>query len=36
MIVTVLRRDLGLHFRPVRDSIADTMQDLARWGHVTR
>jgi hypothetical protein len=36
MIVTVLRRDLGLHFRPGRDSTADTMQDLARCGHVKR
>jgi dihydroflavonol-4-reductase len=29
-----IRRDLGLVFRPVEESIADTLADLARWGHI--
>lgn len=28
------QRDLGLRFRPTRDTILDTLVDLARWGHV--
>lgn len=28
------RRELGLEFRPVERSILDTMEDLARWGHL--
>ncbi len=31
-----IRRELGVVFRPVADSILDTMNDLAKWGHVTR
>jgi len=33
---TKVRSELGLTFRPARTSIHDTMEDLARWGHVTR
>jgi dihydroflavonol-4-reductase len=29
-----IQRELGVKFRPVEDSILDTMRDLARWGHV--
>jgi dihydroflavonol-4-reductase len=29
-----IRRELGLTFRPVEDSITDTLADLARWGHI--
>ncbi len=28
-------RDLGIRFRPVEQSIVDTLDDLARWGHIT-
>jgi dihydroflavonol-4-reductase len=28
------RRELGSNFRPVADSIADTLADLARWDHI--
>jgi dihydroflavonol-4-reductase len=28
------RRELGSTFRPVSASIADTLSDLARWGHI--
>jgi dihydroflavonol-4-reductase len=31
-----IRTGLGLSFRPVRESILDTMKDLARWGHLPR
>jgi dihydroflavonol-4-reductase len=31
---TKIRRDLGVTFRPVEDSIRDTLADLARWGHI--
>lgn len=27
-------RELGIDFRPVETSIADTLADLARWGHI--
>jgi dihydroflavonol-4-reductase len=27
-------RELGMSFRPARETILDTMRDLARWGHV--
>ncbi len=30
-----VRRELGLAFRPVEESILDTLQDLARHGHIT-
>lgn len=29
-----IRRDLGQTFRPLDDSIRETVADLARWGHV--
>jgi len=29
-----IRRDLGLAFRPLDDSIRETVADLARWGQV--
>lgn len=29
-----IRRDLGLEFRPVEDTLRDTVADLARWGHL--
>jgi dihydroflavonol-4-reductase len=29
-----IERDLGMRFRPVEQSIADTLQDLVRWGHI--
>ncbi len=29
-----IRRELGIAFRPVRDSIVDTARDLERWGHI--
>ena len=29
-----IRRDLGLRFRPARDSVLETVADLVRWGHV--
>lgn len=29
-----IRRDLGLAFRPLDDSIRETVADLARRGHV--
>lgn len=29
-----VQRELGITFRPVEASILDTMDDLARWGHV--
>jgi dihydroflavonol-4-reductase len=31
---TKAQRDLGLRFRPTRDTILDTLVDLARWGHL--
>jgi dihydroflavonol-4-reductase len=31
-----IRRELGITFRPVADSIVDTARDLERWGHVSR
>jgi dihydroflavonol-4-reductase len=31
-----IRSELGLSFRPVATSILDTLEDLARWGHITR
>ena len=31
-----IQRELGLTFRPIDDSIAATLEDLARWGHVAR
>ena len=29
-----IRRELGMHFRPLEETIADTMTDLERWGHL--
>jgi len=29
-----IQRELGLTFRPVETTLADTMADLARWGHL--
>jgi dihydroflavonol-4-reductase len=29
-----IQRELGLSFRPVKTSIADTVADLLRWGHL--
>jgi dihydroflavonol-4-reductase len=31
-----IQRELGMTFRPVETSILDTMEDLARWGHIER
>jgi dihydroflavonol-4-reductase len=30
-----IRRDLGIEFRPVEESILDTAGDLVRWGHLS-
>jgi dihydroflavonol-4-reductase len=27
-------RELNVQFRPVRESVLDTMTDLVRWGHI--
>lgn len=27
-------RELGQHYRPVEESLTDTLADLARWGHI--
>lgn len=29
-----IRRELGLSFRPLRETVRDTVADLVRWGHV--
>jgi dihydroflavonol-4-reductase len=29
-----IRRELGLDFRPLEETVADTVEDLLRWGHV--
>ncbi len=29
-----IRRELGIAFRPVKDTILETMEDLKRWGHL--
>lgn len=29
-----IKDDLGMFFRPAKESIVDTMNDLAKWGHV--
>ena len=29
-----IRRELGIQFRPLEETIADTMMDLERWGHL--
>jgi dihydroflavonol-4-reductase len=26
--------DLGLHYRPVKESLSDTLANLAKWGHI--
>jgi dihydroflavonol-4-reductase len=31
---TKIRRDLELSFRPVAETILETVKDLERWGHV--
>lgn len=33
---TKARTELGLAFRPITESILQTLEDLTRWGHVTR
>lgn len=30
-----IQRDLGLRFRPMDETILETVADLARWGHIT-
>jgi nucleoside-diphosphate-sugar epimerase len=32
---TKIRTELGMTFRPAAESMLDTMDDLARWGHIT-
>jgi dihydroflavonol-4-reductase len=27
-------RDLGIQYRPVKETVTDTLADLARWGHI--
>ncbi|MDQ3032580.1 MAG: SDR family oxidoreductase [Myxococcota bacterium] len=29
-----IRRELGLEFRPLRDTVRETVADVVRWGHV--
>jgi len=29
-----IQRELGMRFRPVEESVLDTMDDLRRWGHI--
>lgn len=29
-----IKRDLGMSFRPLESTIVDTMNDLAKWGHI--
>jgi len=29
-----IRRELGMQFRPLEETIAATMTDLERWGHL--
>lgn len=31
-----IRRELGLEFRPLADTLRDTVEDLLRWGHLQR
>ena len=31
---TKIRGELGLAFRPIETTIAETMADLGRWGHL--
>jgi dihydroflavonol-4-reductase len=31
-----IRRELGVTFRPIDDTLRDTMADLERWRHVAR
>jgi len=31
-----IRRDLGLDYRPVRETVGETLQDLEKWGHIAR
>jgi dihydroflavonol-4-reductase len=31
-----IRHDLGLEFRPVRESVIATVEDLQRWGHLSQ
>jgi len=31
-----IQKELGLKFRPVETSILDTLEDMARWGHVVK
>jgi dihydroflavonol-4-reductase len=29
-----IQRELGVTFRPIEDTLQDTMADLERWGHI--
>jgi hypothetical protein len=29
-----IQRDLGLQFRPIEASIAESIEDMKRWGHL--
>ena len=31
-----IQRELGMKFRPVRETILDTAADMERWGHIRR
>ena len=31
-----IEKELGVKFRPTETSILDTLDDMARWGHVTK
>ena len=31
---TKIRNDLDLDFRPVEDTILETLEDMEKWGHV--
>ena len=33
---TKIQRELGIKFRPVRETILDTAADMERWGHIRR
>jgi dihydroflavonol-4-reductase len=33
---TKIQNDLGLTFRPAKESILDTMSDMAKWGHLKK
>jgi dihydroflavonol-4-reductase len=33
---TKIQTDLGIRFRPVKDSVLDTVEDMAKHGHITK